>query len=163
MDDILVKIRLLVRAELILLRLELRRAARQTALVATAIVAILLAVAMFNLAAYFFLSERLGPAMAGLVLGVANGLLAGTLIFVAGRLGRGVEAEMAEEIRELAMDQLSAEAQRITDDLATVKRDVSSMRRALSSVGRGDILGLAAIGPLVQMLTSALKSHKESS
>lgn len=163
MDDLLLKIRLLIRAEMVLLRLNLRRAVRQTLLVATAVVAILLAVAMLNVSAYFFLAERLGPPVAALLLGIANGLLACVLLLVASRLSHGTEAQMAEEIRELALDELSAEAQRIRDDLATVKSDVSRMRNALTSLSRGEILSLTALGPMVQMLTRALKSAKESS
>jgi hypothetical protein len=163
MEAILMKARLLFRAEMVLVRLHLRRAGHQATLIATGIVAILLAIAMANVAAYFFLANRVGPALAGLILAGVNGLVAAAMFLMANRLGLGPEAQMAEEIRDLAVDQLSVEAQRIEGYIDTVKSDVSQMSTVINSLRHGDIFGLSTLVPIIKMLTRALGGKKEAS
>jgi hypothetical protein len=163
MKSFLLKARLLTRAELLLLRLHIRRAARQATFIAMGVVAILLAVAMANVAAYFYLTDGLGRITAGLALAAMNGLAAAAMFVVAGRLGLGLEAKMAGEIRDLAVAQLSAETQRIKDDVYTVRAGVAQMRSALSSLRRGEFLSLTVLAPMVKMLSRALQTKRPSS
>jgi len=162
MESFLLKARLLTRAELVLLRLHIRRAARQATFIAMGVVAILLAVAMANVAAYFYLTDGLGRITAGLALAGMNGLTAAAMFVVAGRLGLGPEAKMAGEIRDLAVAQLSAETQRIKDDVDTVREDVAQMRSAISSLRRGEFLSLTVLAPMVKMLSRALQTKRPS-
>jgi phosphoglycerate-specific signal transduction histidine kinase len=163
MESFLMKARLLTRAELVLFRLHIRRAARQATFIAMGVVAILLAVGMANVASYFYLSDQLGRITAGFVLTVMNGLLAAVMFLVASRLGLGPEAKMAGEIRDLAVAQLSAETQRIKDDVDTVRSDVAEMRSAISSLRRGEFLSLAVLAPIVKMVSRALQTKQPSS
>jgi hypothetical protein len=163
MESFLLKARLLTRAELVLLRLHIRRAARQATFIAMGVVAILLAVAMANVAAYFYLTDGLGRITAGLALAGMNGLAAAAMFVVAGRLGLGPEAKMAGEIRDLAVAQLSAETQRIKDDVDSVRADVAQMRSAISSLRRGEFLSLTVLAPLVKTLSRALQTKRPSS
>jgi len=75
----------------------------------------------------------------------------------------GPEAKMAGEIRDLAVAQLSAETQRIKDDVDTVRADVAQMRSALSSLRRGEFLSLTVLAPMVKMLSRALQTKRPSS
>ena len=163
MESFLLKVRLLTRAELVLVRLHIRRAARQASLIAVGIVAILLAIAMINVAGYFYFADQLGRVAAALVLAGLNGLLAIVLFLVSNRLGLGPEEQMAGEIRDLAVAQISADAQRVKDDVDKMKSDVEQIRTVLSSLKGGDLMSLAALGPLAKLLTRAVRNKQGQS
>lgn len=163
MDDIIAKIRFIVRAEALLLRLHIRRAAQQAVLIAVGIVAVLLAVGMLNLSAYLFLAAEFGPPVAALLQAIANGVLALVVFVIAARLGLGREAETAKEVRELGMEQLSADARRLERELVQIRTDVAHMRSALSALRHGDVMGLSILGPILKSVSGALRSDKETS
>ncbi|MFC1835819.1 hypothetical protein ACFL2Q_14035, partial [Thermodesulfobacteriota bacterium] len=163
MEEILTSVRVLIRTEMILFKIHLKRAANQAVLIAIGIVSILIAVAMLNVAAYVFLSEHMNPAVGGLLLALMNGLLAVALFTLAGRMGQGSEAEMTEEIRDLAYEQLEAKAESVGNDLAGIKSDVERIRDAFHTLGKGAGLGLSEIGPLLHMVTRLLKRNTGSS
>lgn len=163
MESFLLKVRLLTRAELVVGRLHIRRAARQACLIAVGVVAILLAIAMTNVAAYFYLADHLGRGAAALVLAGVNALLAVILFLVSNRLGLGPEEQMANEIRDLAVAQISADAQRVIDDVDRIRSDVEQIRTVISSLKGGDLFSLAALGPLVKLLTGASRTRQGQS
>ena len=75
MDETLMKIRILIKAETTLLKASARRAGMRGRLYAVAIGLVLLTVVMVNLAAYQFLAETVSPAAAALIVGIVNTLL----------------------------------------------------------------------------------------
>jgi hypothetical protein len=160
MDETLLKIRVLTRAEMTLAKANARRIAARSRLYAVALGMILLTVVMINIAAYEYLSTLKGDAVAALLVALANALLAVLVIFVASRIRPGPEEEMVKEIRELALAELSADADGIKQNFAQISSDIERIRSGFSSVS--GVLGsahsgLGSLGPMLGMLTSMLK------
>jgi hypothetical protein len=160
MDETLLKLRVLTRAEMTLAKANARRMAARSRLYAIALGMVLLTVVMINIAAYEYLSTLKGEAIAALLVALANGVLAVLVIFAASRIQAGPEEEMVKEIRELALSELSADAEGVKQSFAQVSADIERIRSGFSSVsglfGSGHS-GLGSLGPLLGMLTSMLK------
>ncbi len=160
MDETLLKLRVLTRAEMTLAKANARRMAARTRLYAIALGMVLLTVVMINVAAYEYLSTLKGEAIAALLVALANGVLAVLVLFAASRIQAGPEEEMVKEIRELALSELSADAEGLKQRFAQISADVERIRSGFSSVsglfGSGQS-GLGSLGPLLGMLTSMLK------
>ena len=160
MDETLLKLRVLTRAEMTLAKANARRMAARSRLYAIALGMVLLTVVMINIAAYEYLSTLKGEAIAALLVALANGVLAVLVIFAASRIQAGPEEEMVKEIRELALSELSADAEGVKQGFAQISADVERIRSGFSSVsglfGSGHS-GLGSLGPLLGMLTSMLR------
>ena len=160
MDETLLKLRVLTRAEMTLAKANARRMAARSRLYAIALGMVLLTVVMINIAAYEYLSTLKGEAIAALLVALANGVLAVLVIFAASRIQAGPEEEMVKEIRELALSELSADAKGVKQSFAQISADIERIRSGFSSVsglfGSGHS-GLGSLGPLLGMLTSMLK------
>jgi hypothetical protein len=163
MESFLLKLRLLIRTELVLMRLHIRRAAHQAVFVAVGVASILLTITMIDVAAFFYLSDYFGRAGGGLALAAVNGLLAVGMFLIASRMKLGPEAQMAAEVRELAVAQIEADAQRAEDYVNSVKSDVMQIPIMLSSMPGRDMLGMAALAPMLKAFSQALKSKQEHS
>ncbi len=163
MDDLVLKFRILLRAESAIRNSQIRLAVRQARLTAVGLVLALLALGMLNVSIYLALATRLGESTAALLLAVVNGVLALTLILIAGRMETGPEVEMAEEIRELAITELAADADQLKQEVQQVRSDVQGISDGFRRLLSGDLtrLGLPNLSPLVGVLASALKSRKK--
>ncbi len=160
MDETLLKLRVLTRAEVTLAKANARRIAARSRLYVIALGMVLITVVMLNIAAFEYLSTQMSAAMAALTIAIVNGVLATLLIFVATRIQPGPEEEMVKEIRELALTELSADADGIKRNFAQISSDVERIRSGFSSVSSifgstGN--GLGSLGPLLGMLTSMLR------
>ena len=163
MDETLLKIRVLTRAEMTLAKANARRIAARSQLYAIAVGMILLTVIMVNIAAYQWLSALKGAPVAALIVASANAVLAVIVIFVASRIQPGPEEEMVKEIRELALTELSADAEGVRQKFEQISGDVERIRSRFSSVS--DALGsaqsgLGSLSPMLGMLTSMLKKRR---
>ncbi len=163
MDDLALKFRILLRAESAIRNSQIRLAVRQARLTAVGLVLALLGLGMFNVSIYLALESRLGGSTAALLLAVANGVLALILILTAGRMKTGPEVEMAEEIRELAITELSADADEFKQELQQVRAEVTQISSGFRRLLSGDLsqLGLPNLSPLIGVLTSSLKSRSK--
>ncbi len=164
MDETLLKIRVLTRAEMTLAKANARRIAARSRLYVIALGMILLTVVMVNMAAYEYLSTLKGDVVAALLVALANAILAVIVIFVASRIKPGPEEEMVKEIRELALTELSADADSIKQAFSQISSDIERIRSGFSSVS--GVLGSAhssmgSLGPLLSMLTGMLKNNRK--
>jgi len=162
MDETLLKIRVLTRAEMTLAKANARRIAARSRLYAIALGILLITVVMINLAAYQYFSTQMSEAMAALIIAIVNAVLALLFIFAASRIKPGPEEEMVKEIRELALSELSADAEVVKQNFAQIGADVERIRSGFSSVS--GMLGSAhggfgSLGPMLGMLTSMLKKR----
>jgi uncharacterized integral membrane protein len=160
MDETLLKIRVLTRAELTLAKANARRIAARSRLYVIALGMILLTVIMINIAAYEYLSTLEGEPAAALIVAFANAVLAGLVILVASRIKPGPEEEMVKEIRELALTELSADADGIKQNFAQISSDIERIRAGFSAVS-GALgsaqAGLGSLSPVLSLLTGMLK------
>jgi hypothetical protein len=160
MDETLLKLRVLTRAEMTLAKANARRIAARSRLYAVALGMVLLTVVMLNIAAFEYLSTQMSDAMAALTMAIVNAVVAMLLMFVATRIQPGPEEEMVKEIRELALTELSADVHGFKNKFTQISSDLERIRSGFSSVSgifgsSGNSLG--SLGPLLGMLTSMLK------
>ena len=160
MDETILKLRVLTRAEVTLAKANARRIPARSRLYVIALGMVLITVVMFNFAAFEYISTQMSNAMAALTIAIVNGLLAMLLLYMATRIRPGPEEEMVREIRELALTELSADADGIKRNFAQISSDVERIRSGFSSVSSifgstGN--GLGSLGPLLGMLTSMLR------
>lgn len=160
MDETLLKLRILAKAETTLLKANARRAAMRGRLFSLALGLLLLTVIMINVAAYQFLSETMSEAAAALIIAGVNGALALIMIVSAMRIQPGPEEDMVQDIREMALTELSSdiavvkdEFDRVTTDLANIKSGVS---KALGLFKPG-ASAAGSITPVLGLITAMLK------
>jgi len=160
MDQTLLKLRVLTRAEMTLAKANGRRIAARSRLYAIALGMILLTVIMVNIAAYEYLAILKGEPVAALIVALANAILAVLVILVASRIKPGPEEEMVKEIRELALTELSADADDSKQSFAQIGSDIERIRSGFSSVSGvlgSAQAGLGSLSPVLGLLTSMLK------
>lgn len=126
---------------------------KQTAAVAFAGMIAVFGLAMLDVAAFFALRPSLGAPLAALVVALANFVLAGLLAHWASGLSAENEIAPVAEVRDIALEDLEAEA----EDLA------SEVRRAADDVRRvaRDPLGAFAPGLVSPLLSAVLKALKK--
>jgi hypothetical protein len=160
MEETILKLRILAKAETTLMRASARRAAMRARLFAMAIGLLLLTVVMVNLAAFEFLSQTMSEAAAAGTMALVNGILAVIVIFGATRVQPGPEEAMVQDIREMALAELSADLDEVKDEFNRISSDLDSIRS-----GVGQALGFLKPGgsaagslmPVIGLITSMLK------
>jgi hypothetical protein len=158
MSNSILKLQVLVRAELAISQIRARRAAVRSAFFFVAMIFGLVGLGLMNLACYQYLIAPLGPALAALVMALVNGAVAGIVLLMAGRAGpNDNEEKLAKEMRDLAYAELSKDIERLNGELARISTDVGRIRTGVSSVAGG----AASIGPLVGALVKTVKSRSE--
>lgn len=160
MEQTILKLRILAKAETTLMKASARRAALRVRLFAMAIGLLLLAVVMFNVAAFEYLSETMSEAAAAGLLALVNAVLALIVIFVATRVQPGQEEAMVQDIREMALTELSAELDGVKDEFNRISTDVNTIRSGVSQALGFLRPGGSAAGsltPLLGLITAMLK------
>ena len=94
MDSVVRSVRLLWRAEMMLVQIRLRIAVRKLGLVALAALIALFGLVMINVAAYVGLSTVVGPVWGAVIVAAADFLIALILILIAQGLRPGPEIEV---------------------------------------------------------------------
>lgn len=154
-DPVVLKLRILARAEMALFRIHGRRAAAQTAGLAVALVFALLALGMLNLAAYLALAEKVGPANGALIVAVVDGLLAAIVIALSRSAGPSADEEkMAQDIRDMAYEELSSDVDAVRNEISTVIEDVGRIRAGFTAFTGSASSSLVSI---IKLLTKSLK------
>ncbi len=161
MDDLLVKLRLLVRAEMVLFRLHLRRTLLQAAFSLVAVLLTVLAVGMLNVALYQYLVPRLDGAGAALAVAMADLVIAAAVFIAAARQGLGAEYDSARELRELVVADLTADAEQIKARITELHDDIKQLRAAASGLlSPGGVISSAVL-PWLLTLFRVLRRRKE--
>jgi hypothetical protein len=110
LDAVTRHVKLLVRAETLILEVRLRALARQSLLFAAAGVVAAIGLAMFNVAAYVALEPLWGGVWTALAMAAADFLVAAVLAFVATRNLKGSDLDMANQLRDQALQTLALDA-----------------------------------------------------
>ena len=160
MEETILKLRILAKAETTLMKANARRAAMRAQLFAMAIGLLLLAVVMVNVAGFEFLSETMSEGSAAATMALVNGALAVIVIFAATRIQPGPEEAMVQDIREMALAELSADADGVKEEFNRISTDLKSIRSGVSQALGFLRPGSSAAGsltPLLGLITSMLK------
>ncbi len=160
MEDIIRKLRLLAKAEAILVRLYLRRAVRQVSLIMAAALFGFLALAMLNVALYLLLAPRIGAALAAFTVAGIDLLTAVLAVVAAGRLELGPDAAAVETIRDTAMQELAADAERLRKHLENLGDDIRGIRDTVSGILRPGGINMPAIFQWLMMVVGFLRGKR---
>ena len=161
MDEFLIKMSLLLKAEMILFRLQLRRTVQQAGFYIAAALLAVLAAGMLNIALYQYLAPRLDNAGAALVVAMLDIVLAVAAVVLAGRLRLGPEVDAAKALREAALAELTADAERVKAQIADLHDDIKRIRTAVTgSFGFGGA-NLTSLFQWVPVLLRALSRRKD--
>lgn len=121
---------------------------RQVVMMVIAGIAALAALILLNVAVYLVLAAILPPAAGAAILALANLVLAGVFVGLAGRMNAEAEIAPAVEVRDMAFEDLECEIEEMTDE---GRRVLDSVKR----MGTDPFASLSAL--LVPVLTAALK------
>jgi hypothetical protein len=155
------KLKILARSEMTLIRLQARRNAIRMELFLVALVFVLLALGMLNLAGYQALAVKKGPAFAALIVALADGLLALVLVFVSRRVGPGDEQEkMVRDIRDLAYNELSTDFDKVKSGVTEVTEDLRRIRSGFTAITGGSGGLVANLSPVLSLLIDAVKNRR---
>jgi hypothetical protein len=160
MEELIAKLRLLAKAEAILVRLHLRRAVRQVSLVLAAALFGLLALAMLNIALYLFLVPLFGPALAALAVAGLDLLVGVVAVSTASRMELGPEAEATEALRDRVMNEVAADAERLRKQFEDLGDDIKGIRTAVSGILQPGGTGLPAVFQWLMMLVGFLRRKR---
>ena len=160
MDKMIAKLRLLVKAEVILVRLHLRRAVRQVSLVLIAALFGLLALAMLNVALYLYLVPSFGPALAALSVAGTDLLLAVVAVVAAGRLELGPEADEAESLRDMVSNELAADAEDLRAQFDDLGQDIKRIRSAVTGFTQPGGIDLSMVFQWLMMLVGFIRRKR---
>ncbi len=164
MDALLQRLALLARTEALAIRIRAGQVARTAALSAAAFVAAMLAFGLLNLCAYNAIAAAYTETVAALTLAGVDALLTLMLLLLARRRAPTPEEVMVDELRELALAQLAADATHLKAQLAQLQLQVTQISESISRVTKSDPLqfGLASIGPILSMASRLLNRKKDS-
>jgi len=156
MQTVVRNFRVLWRAERLMAEMRLRVLVNQMGLLAVAALIAMFALAMANFAAYLFLAPRTGPVGAALLVALGDIVIAVILVVVARGLRPGPEIAMVEEVRDMALEELEAEAEAVQGELRELRNEIEGVAQSAVSFARNP---LSAIGPdlIVSLLTSLTK------
>lgn len=161
MTDPILKLQILARSEMALLRLQAKRNAVRTASFVVALVFVMLALAMLNFAGYQALVETRSPAIAALLVAVADIVVAVIVVLMSRGAGPNEEQEkMVRDIRDLAYNELSADFDVARAKVSEVTEDVKRIRSGFSAVTSGSGSIANNLAPLLGLLISAVKKGR---
>ncbi len=160
MDEFLIKVRLLLKAEMILFRLQLRRTVQQAGFYIAAVFLAVLAAVMLNVALYLYFAQRLGNASAALAVAAVDIVLAVVAVVVAGRLRLGPEVDAVKALREETIAELTADAERVKTQIAELHDDIKRIRSAVTGFLSFGGVNLTSLFQWVPVLLRVLLRRK---
>jgi hypothetical protein len=155
MSDSILKLQILARAEIALAQIRAQRTAKRSAYLAVAAVIGLIGLVMLDIAAFHALCLSLAPALAALVVALADTAIAAIILLAARKAGPSDnEEKMALEIRNLAYAELNKDIEHVKADITQISNDLDSIRSALVSFSSS---AAKTITPLLAFLGKAIK------
>ena len=163
MNDLILKLKLLVKTEMTLGKLQARRTANQVVFSVIALFFVLLGLGMLNFAGYQSCIIIFSPALSALLIAIADILIGAVILGFAARTNNNSDEEkMAQEIREMVYSELGADVDAVKTEFTKVTDDVNRIRLGFSALtsGSGSVSGVVAFAPLIELLTKAVNKKK---
>ena len=147
--------KVLWRSERLLLGNEVRQGTQKFGFTALAGLVAVFGLAMLGVAFFFALVPYVGYALAALIVGAVDFLIAAVLIAVSRAVKPSPEVEMIREMRNMALNDIEDEVARTEADIVAFKDGVTRfVRNPLEAIIPG------AMGPLLGALTRGVTHHK---
>jgi sugar phosphate permease len=122
-----------------------------------------LTVGMINMGIFELLAETYGRVKGAFYLAGANAAIAAILVLIAVLKKPGPEQAMVAEIRDMALDELHADADAIKAEYDRIADHVRQIEDTVSTLtGSGSTLSkVTALSPVVELAVEALKSRHD--
>jgi hypothetical protein len=163
MESIVRTMRIVWRAELLIIEAKLRVAAKQMGATAFAGLICVFGLGMLNVAGFFALEDAWGPIYAALGVAVIDFLIAILLLLWASRLSTGPELELARDVRDAGIQELEAKAEHIQDEVEAVRDELLAVKNSLLAFSRNPMDGAITtlLTPLLTLLIKSLSKKKD--
>ncbi len=165
MNELIVKLRILARAEMTLFKADARRRSNELVLIMVSIGCAFVGLVFVNMGLFYRLTDAAAESRAAFILAIVNFALAIVPFLVRRRTKPGPEEQMVREIREMAAAELSKDLANVADEFAAVGDGIKNLKSGISSLtaSGGGIGGgaLGAIGPLLPLVIDLLRKHKK--
>lgn len=162
MEETITKLRILASAEVALAQIRARRLAARAVLLGIALGLLLLAVVMIDVGAFLLLSETYSQNASAFIVAGCDVLLALVLVVVAYSVKPGPEEQMAREIREMALAELTDDVDELRADFGKLGADVRRIRTGFSVLASGRSIGAGIVGlaPVIGMLIELIRRRR---
>jgi hypothetical protein len=162
MESVVRNMRLIWRAELLIIEAKLNVATKRIGATAFAGLIIIFGLGMLNVAGFFALEEEWGPVYAALGVALADFLIAALLVLWGSRLSTGPELELAREVRDAGLEELEAKAEHIQDEVMAVRDELLSLKKSLMTFSKNPIDGTinSLLTPILTLLIKSLSKGK---
>lgn len=161
MNEVMLKLRIWAHAETTLLKMNARRTGNRFTALAVGLGFAVLAAGMINIGIFELLAESVGRPRGAFYLAIANGALAALVVSLAQRAKPGLEEDMVQEIREMALAELQTDADLLKEEFDRIAANVKQIEQAIDALrGVGSGSTLASLGPVVDLAVHALKTRK---
>jgi hypothetical protein len=164
MNELIVKLRILARAEVTLFKADAERRTNMALLAAMSLGCVLVALIFVNLGLFYTLTESEVDSRAAFILAGGNLALAFVPFLLRRQAKPGPSEQMVREIREMAADEVSKDIQSVSDEIASVGAGIKQLKSGISSFGGGGgSMGgaMGALGPVLPLLIDLLKKSKK--
>jgi len=164
MDEFIVKLRILVRAQVTLFKADAQRQKNQALLASISIGCVFVAIVFVNVGLFFVLTESDIDSHAAFILAGGNLALAIVPMLIRSRAKPGPEEEMIREIRDMAGDEVSKDIKEVADDFAAVGDGIKQLKSGVSAfTGGGGGAGgaMAILGPALPLVIDLLKKSRK--
>lgn len=162
MESIVRTMRIIWRAELIIIEAKLNVATKRIGATAFAGLILVFGLGMLNVAGFFALEEGAGPVYAALGVALADFFIAILLILWVSRLTTGPELDLAREVRDAGLQELEAKAEQVQDEVEAVRDELFELKNSLVSFSKSPFDGTLTtlLTPILTMLIKSLSKGK---
>ena len=117
-------------------------------------------VVMINVGAYQLLAETYSESVSAFLVAAGNAVLTVLVVFAVRRIQAGPEEKLAREVRDMALDEFTADVDTFKEGLDT---DVKRLKKGFSILNKGSQIGagLASVAPVISMIVEAIKEHRK--
>ena len=157
MNEFAMKMRIWLRAEMTLFKAEANRRSTQAILAAISLGCVLVALIFVNMGAFFVLTESEIDSRAAFILAGVNLALAVVPFLMRRQTKPGAEEQMIREIREMALEEITKDANEVAAGFASLGESVNQLKSAVSSFSGGGF----GLGPALTFAIDLLKKGKK--
>ncbi len=160
MNEIMVKLRILARAEMTLFKADAQRRSNKASLTAIGLGCVFVGLVFVNVGFFFMLTDSAIDSRAAFILAGGNFALAIVPFLLRRQSKPGPEEAMVREIREMAADEVVKDINSVTDEIAAVGAGIKQLKLGISSFsGGGGAMG--ALGPVLPLVIDLLKKSRK--
>ena len=151
-QDLSKTIKLIVKSEKALFKLEIQKKSKQFIWVAIGIVAIFITLVMFNITIFFYLSDNYTTLVSTSVLSVINLIFTAISFYIASNNNKSAEVKSIEDIRDYAWSQ-------IANDLDEAKSTIDEFKDSVLKA-KDNLFGIKSLLPLITTIVEYSKKGK---